>query len=36
MDNLKIFYAKVMEDDALAAKFDEILDNTEDENIDEQ
>ena len=29
MDNLKKFYAKIMRDDALAAKFEKILDETE-------
>lgn len=36
MDNLKIFYAKVMEDETLAAKFEKILADVEDEITDEQ
>lgn len=36
MDNLKIFYSKIMEDEALAAKLNQILEDVEDEISDEQ
>ena len=36
MENLKIFYAKIIEDEALAAKLKQIIEDTEDENSDEQ
>ena len=36
MDNLKIFYSKIMEDEALAAKLNKILEDVEDEISDEK
>ena len=36
MDNLKIFYSKIMEDEALADKLNQILEDVEDEISDEK